>query len=408
MPDSDQHGLDSNLQLIAWLEVLTRANPWLAVFILFTRGRFGLDTAIQLQGIYYLSVVVFELPSGWMSDRFGRVLTLRLAASAWVVSFSCFTLGDDRFAVIVAGQILLALGYASLSGTDVTFHHDPLEALGRQGEYADRQGVVASRGLIAAAAAAIAGGTAGLVDLRGAFLLSVLLAFAQLSITLRLTEPPQLTHADAFYTQTRRCLSYLRHTPTAWIFGYGVAMVVLEHVAFTGFQPWVTEAMGRDPNELGAAPIVAGLTVAVTSLVGAAFARTAAPLGRRLGIRLALVVLGAVSATIVTVMSASASLFVLVLVAFRSAQGSAAPVLISAAVAPVVAQRHRATFLSLDSLAGRLSYGCLLLVVSVDAGGDVGRILRPFTTVAWVLVAATFVTAVLVRRRYGRADFGGV
>ncbi len=373
------------------------------MFVLFTRSRFGLDGAIQLAGIYYLAVVVFELPSGWMSDRFGRVLTLRLASLAWLGAFTCFLIGDDVFVIITAGQVLLALGYASLSGTDVTFHYDTLEALGRHGEYPDRQSRVAARSLVAAAGAAFIGGAAGLLDLRWAFAMSALLSAAQLAITFRFVEPPRLARADPIKVQARRCLGYLTDAPTGWVFGYGVALVVLEHAAFTLLQPWLTEALGRSPDELGGAPLVAGVTVAATSLVGAIFARTSAPLARRLGLRFALVALGAVSALVVTVMAASTHLLVLAVIAFRSAQSAAAPVLISAAVAPVVEQRHRATFLSLDSLAGRLSYAVMLLLVSTGADDDVSRVLWQLSAIAWSLVAVTFVSAALVRRRHGPA-----
>ncbi|MFQ5557984.1 MAG: hypothetical protein ACE5GB_10825 [Acidimicrobiales bacterium] len=67
-------------------------------------------------------MVVFEVPSGWMSDRLGRAVTVRLAALAWAASFALFLLGADHFLLVAAGQVLPALGYASLSGTYVTLH----------------------------------------------------------------------------------------------------------------------------------------------------------------------------------------------------------------------------------------------------------------------------------------------
>ena len=43
----------------------------------------------------------------------------QLMMIAWVGAHACFSLGDDRFAVIALGQFLLAAGFASLSGTDI-------------------------------------------------------------------------------------------------------------------------------------------------------------------------------------------------------------------------------------------------------------------------------------------------
>ncbi|MCB0992969.1 MAG: MFS transporter [Acidimicrobiales bacterium] len=400
-PPADR--LAANLRLIALHEMVVRANPWTAVFVLFTRSRFDLDGAVQLAGIYYLFVVLFEVPSGWMSDRIGRVPTIRIAAVAWLGSFTCFAVGDDRFGVIVAGQALLAAGYACLSGTDVTFHFDTLEALGRATEYADRQARVVSRGMVVGATGLLAGGLVGLVDVRLAFVLSLSLALAQTAISFRFVEAPHGDRADDIMRQVGTCVGYLRSAPIAWIFGYGVAMVVLEHVAFEMLQPWLTEALGRSPNDLGVAPLLSGATLAVMTLVGAAAARSSAVLGRALGVRFALVALGALSACIATLMAASTGLWVLALIAFRSVQGAAAPVLISAYVAPRIEQRHRATFLSLDSLAGRLTYGALLLMLSVDVGDDVSRVLWRLSAVSWTLVALTLLSAMWVRRRHGAA-----
>lgn len=394
-----QRQLERNLKWIPAHELLVRMSPWIAVFVLFSRSNFELEGAIQLASIYYLSVVVLEVPSGWMSDRLGRVLTLRVVAIAWVGSFSCFLFGVDQFLLVVLGQVLLAAGYASLSGTDVTFHYDTLEALDRQDEYPKRQARLAGRGLLASAAGALVGGVLGLVDVRLAFLASGLLALVQLGVALQFEEPPPGDdEASSIGAQIASCLGYLRDIPLAWIFGYGVAMVVLEHVAFTLLQPWLTEALDRTADDFGAAPLAAGVMVAVVSVVGSGFARGSVGMASRFGLKTVLVGLGVLSAVIVSVMAASTHLAVIAIIVFRSAQGSAAPVLISSAVAPIVAQQHRATFLSLDSLGGRLAYGGLLLVVSTNAGDDVSGAIAKLALVSWILVALTVVSAVAVHR----------
>jgi MFS family permease len=389
--------LERNLRLIPLHQALTRAHFWLPVFVLFTRARFDLDGAILLASLYYLFVVVLEVPSGWMSDRLGRVLTLRLASIVWVGAQACFLLGDDRFAVIVLGQALLATGFASLSGTDVTFHYDTLEALGRSGSYEDRQGKVAALGLVSSSIAALIGGLLGLIDVRWAFGAALLAALVQLSVTLQLTEPPHDDlDADPFARQISLCVRYLRHPSLAWLFGYGIALVTLEHVAFTLMQPWLTEALDKTPDELGATPSLSGGVFALTAAVGALSARLSAPLSRRFGVRQALIGFAVVSALVVTAMAASFHVAVIAVIAFRGAQTAAAPVIISAAAAPELARGHRATFLSLNSLAGRLGYGCLLLIVSTYAESDVRAVLIGMSILSWFLVAVLAISGALV------------
>ena len=400
------NAVERNLRWIPVHEMLAASSPWIAVLVLFNRANFGLDGAIQLAGLHYLWVVVFEVPSGWMSDRLGRVFTLRFAAISWLIGFLCLSLGRDSFLVVAAGMACIALGYASLSGTDVTLHFDTLEALGKSDEYPDRQASVSSRARIAAAVAAIFGGAVGLVDIRLAFVAAFFLAAAQLAVTFQLVEPPRQDDAQAepFRRQIAACIGHLRNGPLAWIFGYGIAMVVLEHVSFTLLQPWLTESLGNTAAELGATPLVSGITIAVTYLVGSAFARASAPLARRFGVRVVLVALGALSAAIVTAMWLSTSVVILGFVILRSAQGAAAPVLISNATSRAVPAEHRATFLSLDSLAGRLTYGTILQFVAVGVSDDTEGALGQLAAISWVLVAVTVVTGVVTFRRFGSDD----
>jgi len=383
--------------------MLAAASPWIAVIVLFNRANFGLDGAVQLAGLQYLWVVVFEVPSGWMSDRLGRVLTLRFAAVAWLVGFSCLIAGSSSFLLVAAGMACISLGYASLSGTDVTLHFDTLESLGREDEYPDRQASVSSRGRLAAAAAAIFGGVVGLIDVRLAFAAGIVFAALQLLVTFQLIEPPRSADSAAapFHHQIAACIGHLKNGPLAWIFGYGIAMVVLEHVAFTLLQPWLTEALGHTASDLGSTPLLSGITIATSYLVGSAFARASAPLARRFGVRVVLVGLGVLSAAVVTTMWLSTSLLVLAMIAFRGAQGAAAPVLISNATSQAVPPEHRATFLSLDSLGGRLVYGGLLQVVASTIEDEPASALGQLSIISWALVALIAVTGLLTYRRYG-------
>lgn len=393
--------LERNLRLIGLHEILTSIHPWGVVLVLFNRSRFDLDGALALAGLYYLAVVVFEVPSGWASDRFGRVPTLRFVGIAWMAAFGCWTFADDQFWLMALGQVLVAAGFASLSGTDVSFHYDTLEALGRPEEYAQRQARIVSRGRAIGAFGAIVGGVVGLIDLRFAFAASLLLAAAQFTVAMQFREPPKTGIAESIVGQVGRCLAYLRDVPLRWVFGYGIAMVVLEHVAFSMFAPWMTETLGEAADDLDSTPLAVGLVMASVGLVGAGAAALSTPTARRFGTRLTLVGLGALSAVIVTMMALFQHWAILVFVAMRSVQGAAAPILISAAIAPVVAQEHRATLLSLDSLGGRLLWGSILLFLSTDATDDVARVLTRFSIVSWILVVLTAVTAVAVRRRHG-------
>ncbi len=403
-----------NLSLIPIHQGLSSAYVWLPVMVLFTRSRFGLGQALTLSAFYYLSVVALEVPSGWMSDRLGRVITLRVAAASWIVGQACFLVGDDSFALIVAGNVFLAAGFASLSGTDVTFHYDTLEAIGRAGEYPARQAKVAAIGFAVSATSALVGGAIGFVALRAVFALALALAVAQFAVAMRLVEPSgggqgigpggveggdPVPGRTGLVDQLTSCIAYLRAPLLAWVFAYGVAMVTLEHVAVSVLQPWLTELNDGTATDIGATPLLSGVVFAVVALFGAVAARSSEPLARRFGLIPTLLGLGLLSAIIVTSMAIWVAPAVLVLIAFRSAQGAAAPVLISGAVASRVERNHRATLLSLDSLVGRLVWGLILLTVGRIVGDDVGRSLDLLSIVAWSMLAAITAWAVVLGRQ---------
>ena len=373
---------------------------YLPVFVLFTRDNFGVSGALQIASLTYLFIVLLEVPSGWMSDWLGRVPTLTVAAAGFVIGQACFLLGGDEFAIIVVGQFFVSAGYAFISGTNVSFHFDSLEGLDRANDYAQRQARISSLSYFVRTGSALLGGVLGLIDLRLTFAVSLAVSLVQLGVTRLLFEPGNHeVRADPFLSQIGKCLGYLRHGFMAWLFCYGIALVVLEHVAFTLMQPWLTEALGKSPDELGATPLVSGVIFAVTAFVGAFAARASAPAGERFGTVATLIGLGVISAVIVTGMALSFSLVILGLLIFRSVQGAAAPVLLSAAIAPRTEQRHRATLLSINSLAGRLAYGGLLQLLAIGAQDNPQPFLQTMSIISWLLIALMVATGSWASRR---------
>jgi len=395
-----QGSLERNLELIPLHEALASSMAFLPVFVLFTRENFGVSGALEIASLAYLFIVALEVPSGWMSDWLGRVPTLTTAAAGFAIGQACFLLGDGSYPMVVLGQFFISSGYAFTSGTAVSFHFDSLEGLGREHEYADRQARVSSLSYVVRAGTAVLGGALGLVDLRLAFAASLVFALAQLVVTRLLHEPGTATDAaEPIVPQIVRCLHYLSDGFVRWIFFYGIAFVVLEHVAFTLMQPWLTGALGRTPDELGSTPLVSGILFAAVALAGAVAARASAPVAKRVGSVHALVGLGVVSSIIVTGMALSTSLVIVPLLLLRSVQGAAAPVLISAEIGPRTEAQHRATFLSLNSLVGRLVYGGILLVVSSGIDDDPTPFLRIGSVLAWGLVVVLAVTGRWAIRR---------
>lgn len=359
--------LEANLGLYRFYGIASRLFFWFPTSVLFFLERTSLGTTFQLLSVYFLTVVALEVPSGWASDRFGRVLMLRLASVSWLLAYTLLVAAGSSFVLLAIGQMLVALGFASASGTDSSFHFDTLEAAGREGEFEEREGRVASNGLIGTTAAALIGGALGLIDLRLPFAASALAAVVLVVITARMVEPiPEHDH-DADGTPLLEpppklfdAVRYLGQPAIAWIFLFMLVQQPLESLALDNMQPWLTRATGATLDAAGRAPLYSGVLVAIISLIGAASARGASWFRQTLGLRRALTCLALIEVVILGAMALTFSPWIIGILALRSTQAAAGPVIVAAAVAPLVARNHRATFLSLGSLAGRGANGIAL------------------------------------------------
>ena len=79
-----------NIRLYPWFRAASDGHAWITVFFLYMSQSLPLDQVIQLSAVYYFSVFVLEVPSGYFSDRIGRRTTLvarRLLASRILLLF---------------------------------------------------------------------------------------------------------------------------------------------------------------------------------------------------------------------------------------------------------------------------------------------------------------------------------
>ena len=72
---------------------------WIPIFFLFFSQHLSLEQVLQLEAIYYVSVVLLEVPSGYFSDVVGRRATLLVSTIAMSFAYGCFLIADTFFAL---------------------------------------------------------------------------------------------------------------------------------------------------------------------------------------------------------------------------------------------------------------------------------------------------------------------
>lgn len=387
-------GLEENLRLYQRHQLAAGAMFWGPTLFLFLVSEFGLRQALFLQAIYYGTVVVLEVPSGWMSDRVSRSMTLRFAAISSIGAHFLFLVGHGAVPII-AGQILLAAGYALLSGTDVTLHFDTLDALSRSEQFAARE--AKSRGQLyrVTAVTSVVGGALAMIDLRLPFAAALLGAGLQGVFAWRLNEPPHTTPDDSFIHEISATVRSLRQPLLGWLMLYVAGQVVVVHLAAELVAPYLTDVLGAAPSDPGLAAFLIGLLAASVALVAAFTVGYLEPTVKRVGLPVTLAGLAAIPVVIVISMTVTSSIWILPLLSFRRVQGAANSVLLPALAGGHVQKHHRATFLSLTSLVGRLLYVGVLILLGLIGSTQLSETLA---LAAGIAIALWLVIAVSQRR----------
>ena len=383
--------LENNIRLYPWFRAASDGHAWITVFFLYMSQTLPLDQVIQLSAVYYLSVFVLEVPSGYFSDRIGRRTTLLIAACALVGAHCCFIVGAN-FWWFAAGQFLLATGIAMQSGTDTALHYDSLKALGRESEYARREARAEQWGLMMLAVATLSGGALGLIDLRLAYVFSLVSALAMALLVWRFSEP---RHADettalpqGFVTVVLSCIARLREPLLGWIFLLVIVLYAMAHIVYEFYQPYITLLQLPLPAASSYAPLISGLVISISMFGGAIGARASIAWQAKLGLVGVLAVAMLLQLGIVAAMAIAISPLVLALVCGRNFPMALVHAPVRAAIAPRITRAQRATYLSLQGLSERLFFALLLLglAAGLDKGAPVERatLTAILTSTLWI------------------------
>ena len=136
------------------------SNIWKYAIYLITNKR----AVAAILSIYYLSIpniqaqhiglivlignmssFLFEIPSGYISDKIGHKNMMIVSKVLLVISSLSFLMADG-FVLLALGAACLAMAFAASSGTGSAFMHDTLTALGRDKDFAKITGKLAALG----------------------------------------------------------------------------------------------------------------------------------------------------------------------------------------------------------------------------------------------------------------------
>lgn len=371
MDDRTLQAHERAVRLYPWYAFLSNTYFWMPVFFLFFLTYLPLEQVLLLEAIYYAGVVLLEVPSGYFSDRIGRRVTLIISTLSLVAAYALF-FTSSSFLPFAIAQVLLATGLSFNSGTDTSLHYDALAALGREEEYGPREAMVSKLAFYAGALGAVGGGVSALFGLRMAYLLSLIAAAAAFLIVLVMKEPAtlekKLLPPGGFFVQTGRIAARVKHPVIGYVFAFYVLMTVLNHVPYEFYQPYIEHLLATAETDSGMTPLLTGLHVALAMLIASWFAGRSIRLRDQLGLRGVFLLVAGLQTLLIGSMALVTSWVVAVLLLSRSIPRALMTAPINAAVAPLFEKEQRATYFSLQSLAGRLAFSLTLVIFSMSTG----------------------------------------
>lgn len=356
--------LERNLRIYPWYQAACGFLPWLPVFFLYFLEFVSLPEALRLSAVYYVVVVVLEVPSGYCSDRLGRRPTLLLSTIFAALSYLCFLAAGPHY-WLVAGQCLLA-GFMSLkSGSDNALLFDTLNELDKQHLYPQHEVNSLRFNMASMAIAALLGGFSGLIDLRWPYFLAFLAAVSAIALSYQFVEPRRLQRASPFFTQVRYCISRLKDPLLLWLFLFSIVAFVLVHVIAEFNQPMIRSLDIDWFRNTDLSPLISGVIVTLSMSGGVIGASISLNLLQRFGLQRLLLGNLALMIFIVSAMRFMLNPLVLVFVMLRNLPMAVIEAPIQSAIAPKLEAHYRATYLSIQSLSVRLCFGLLLYMLGV-------------------------------------------
>jgi MFS family permease len=124
--------LERNFRKIFWIRALTSIKVINIVMSIFLLHR-----GLQLHQLFYLAIVwgattlIFEMPSSYLADRWGRKKTIIIGTVASLMYWMFYLMAHD-FLFFALGTMWYAISVAMFSGTDQALIYDTAKELGRE------------------------------------------------------------------------------------------------------------------------------------------------------------------------------------------------------------------------------------------------------------------------------------
>ena len=326
----------------------------MAIITLFWKDQIGLSLTqiLLLQGIFSISMVVMEYPSGYLSDRIGYRTALNFASLLGIVGWGIYTVADSFSQVLIA-EIILGFSISFISGSDSALLYESLKAEREERFYARHEGRKSGIGQLGESCGAIFAGLLYAYAPLLPFIIQVVVWILVLLLTRSMVEPQQKlkspeSHLVEAWKSTRFAL--IENKRLRYTILFGLALGLTSYYPIWLIQPYMQDG-GVPLAWFGPIWACANLSVALFALISH---RSHLRLGDRGMVLLIILVVIAGYLGLGLVGGLWGFLFYYLLTSMRGLRG---PMMLNH-VQQEIPSANRAGILSLQSLCFRISFVC--------------------------------------------------
>ena len=390
--------MERNIRIYPWFKFTQSLLFWQAVWFLYFQDVLSPAAAIALYAVYDVSVTVLEVPLGVLSDRMGRKKTL-IAAALSGAAGSVLLASGYTFVSFALGLAFIGAGAAVASGTDSATLYETLSALGRADEVEAQETRALQYSLWGFALSAVVGGGVALWSYEATFWGAATALLAGFVLATQLTEPPQSKAGTASGGQIAALWDALTQPVLRWIFLLAVAMYGFSLLPFVFGQPFIAASL--DEIGFGAeTPVVSGIVTAVMMGLSVFASLYALRLRGILGLTGILLLAFSMQILLVLVLALTQSWLAIAVLFLRIVPDAFSHPFKMGRIHPLLRDEVRATYVSLQSLAGKLVFALSLFVaagatsdVTTLPYADIRQILGWYITAGAVLWVGLWLTA---------------
>jgi len=261
----------SNILKLYLYFFLGRLNMWMVISVLYLLNRGFSMTQITLLGsVFWLVLVLFEIPTGSVADKVGRKASLMCACVLSSIGMIYFGISKTFVSVLIS-YIIWAIGVTFESGAASAFLYDSLKEMGREEEYTKFMGGAMSISFISASIGAVAAGFLGSIQLNVPILLNGGITIIMFFITLTFKEPEITRTSEPYLRHVKSSIQYAsKHPQVRSIILYYALVFSILWILQVFYQPYLKN-LGFVVGYIGIIYFLMKLVGAAASAVSAKF-----------------------------------------------------------------------------------------------------------------------------------------